>query len=726
MAFYFTRASLRPPQRILSLLIFLTILITMGSAYGQETDTAPIDFSADIVSSDGETGILIATGNVVLTQGESKLTADKVEYDRTQGVASASGNVVFTDKNGNAHYAERIVLDKNFSYAFAEPVISQLVDGSWIGAEKIGRNQDNSTLFTGSRFTPCNCNFREGETPVWELQTSTTEHNPAEQKFYHKHVRMYIFSVPVMYLPFLSHPDHTVRRQSGFLEPRIAYSSDLGTTYAQSYYWVTGDTHDAEIRPHYFSTNGDALDLKYRQFWDQSALNVRVIGGRLNTFKKNRENVFGTQTSFSTTLGDDWKVNALLHHASQDTFLRRYDFDESETLKSFITTERIENNRYSLVETYNIQDLESDSHSEREPFVLPYIFHERYLESPRDDTSIRLRFGAANINNDNFTDVNRWTSEVYMLQENVSEYGILTTEGRLSAQLRNIETAPGGSGYTGDLGQASGSVALGWSRPISTVVGDRYMLIEPKAKLVSTRATDHNDNVPNLDSADFRLDEANLFLINREQGEDYSITHSRFDTGVSASIYDESFGNLSGFIGSSRRLSGQHPQGLNAVSDDDKYSDILASLTIEPDDYFSLSWAGRFQPRNFRSNETRTKAKVKYGGTSFSLTYNQIAESFFDTANEEQEQLIISANQELPGNWAIKWAQEYDMVDNRRELIDSSIEMTFAGGIQDCLNISIGYNRDATTDRDIKPADEIYFTLTFKYLGSTSSREFGS
>ena len=65
----------------------------------------------------------------------------------------------------------------------------------------------------------------------------------------------------------------------------------------------------------------------------------------------------------------------------------------------------------------------------------------------------------------------------------------------------------------------------------------------------------------------------------------------------------------------------------------------------------------------------------------------------------------------------------YDLRNDTRDLTDSKFTLNYGGGIQDCLTISIGYARDATTDRDIRPVDEVFLLFTFKYLGSFSTNE---
>ena len=695
----------------------------INGAAAQTTEQQAVEFSADAVTSDEETGIMVATGNVVIEQGDISLRADRVEYSRDEDRATATGNVVFTDNQGGAHYAESLTMEQNFTRAFAEGVISKLSDGSWVGAENVDYERGVGSDFSTSRYTPCNCEFREGEIPAWELRSASTRHDDEAKTVYHENVRMHLFSVPVMYFPYLWHPDWTVRRQSGLLPPRVSFSSDLGTTYSQSFYWVTGDTHDVEITPNIFTNNGDALEVNYRQRWDISNLDARIIGGRLNTYKKDREDVVGVDARFDTVIADKWQTEARIHRTTQDTFMRRYGFDSGESLKSFISTENVEDGRYSLVEAYDIQDLRTESTEESEPVVFPHVFHERHLESPREDLDLRLRLSATSINNDDHTDVRRWTSEIYGIEEFETGFGIISAEGLVSGQYRDIETATHNTGYTGELGQGRAAAGIGWSMPLSAVVADRPVVFEPKVKLVSVRASDRSGKIPNRDSADFRLDEANLFLLHREQGEDYAITHSRVDAGLSMSLYDPFLGDVSTFIGSSMRVSGETPVGLNAVAEGDRHSDILASITVQPEERFEFDWFGRLHPRDLTLNETRATAAVKLEQTSLEVGYRQLAQSFFNSANEEKEELTIKATQQLPEEWELTWTQEYDMTRDKRELTKSSVQLDYGGGLQDCLTISLGYSRDTTTDRDIRPVDEVFVVLNFKYLGAVSSSE---
>ena len=128
-------------------------------------------------------------------------------------------------------------------------------------------------------------------------------------------------------------------------------------------------------------------------------------------------------------------------------------------------------------------------------------------------------------------------------------------------------------------------------------------VLEPRLQFAYIGGKDKTADIPNRDSADYRIDEANLFLLNRYQGYDYLRPGTRADMGVSAVANDALVGDVTGFIGASYRLSGKPSKGL-AVNDDDNLSDIVASVGINPDMPFEINWSGRLASRDFKLNES--------------------------------------------------------------------------------------------------------------------------
>jgi LPS-assembly protein len=708
----------------LGLILSASLIITQQA--NAQDQGEPIDFAADSIQTNQETGLFVATGNVVFSQGIMSLKADKVEYNRQTGQAMARGNVIFTDHDGNIHFSDQMEMDDQFTRAFAEPLISRMADKSWMTGQTGEYVKDDYTVYDNATYTPCDCDYANGETPIWQIDSSTSWHDPNTKTVYHSNIQMKILRMPVMYFPFLSHPDWTVRRRSGLLYPSISYSSDHGIKYIQSYYHVIDDTSDVEIRPYIFKNTGTLTKVRYRKLWDQSDIDIDMTGGSLDTFNESNQRVLAGTINANTVIGDKWITKASIDRTSQDTFMRRYDIDAATRLKSEFLAENIGHNTYSRVESYDIQGLGSTETSEKEPTVLPSVFHERYIVSPRKNMATRLRLNASQVDNDEDYDINRWSGELYTFEEFPTSVGQFSFESRAAMQYHMIEHSPTSTAYTGELGQASGTIGLGWSQPFTTTVGNSRAIIQPKFKMISIKATERIDNIPNRDSADFHLDESNLFLLHRYQGQDYIKTGTHMAGGVSANMMKTPIGNMTGFLGASYRMAGDVQSGLNATNDEKRLSDILASIRMQPIDNLNLSFTGRFNPDDFYLNESRSTLSWSRPGTSFNTTYTQRSESYFSAASIVEEELIVGLDQVIHDGVTLTAKQTYDLSNGQSFQDKSVIGIDITRGLQDCLTITMQYTRDETSDRDIQPVDEIMFLLNFKYLGAFQNSSAGN
>ena len=134
----------------------------------------------------------------------------------------------FTDADGAVHKSEVMTLDNEFTHIIAETLRSRYPDGSFFTAKDGDIKTESLSVFDGSRFSACNCDFENGETPIWDLRATSTRHDVTTGTIVHRNVRMHIMNVPIGYLPYLAHPDWTVRRRSGFLTPTLVMNTDLG------------------------------------------------------------------------------------------------------------------------------------------------------------------------------------------------------------------------------------------------------------------------------------------------------------------------------------------------------------------------------------------------------------------------------------------------------------------------------------------------------------------
>ena len=705
-------------SRILALLILALGFI--APSFAAETD---ISFEADSVVINEEDGSLFATGNVIMNQAGMTLSAEEVRYNRTEGRAVAKGNVVFVEADGSTHKSDVMTLDSEFTHIVAETLRSRYPDGSFFTAKDGDIRTKSLSVFDGSRFSACKCDFENGETPIWDLRATSTRHNVETKTIVHRNVRMHIMNLPVGYLPYLAHPDWTVRRRSGFLTPTFLLNSDLGFTASMPYFKVIDETRDVEFTPFIYQRRGKALRTRYRQNWDNSELNLGLYTASVETYKKNRESVAAIDAGYGVRIGDGWDVKARLRRASQDTFMRRYKFNGDTKLQSDVVAERLKQDRYYRVEMSDIQGLNAADTPDREPTILPHVIYEKIAPGMRSGQRVKTEISAIQVDNDEGHNMSRWTGNVEIHDE--IRTGRIVTDLKAGAigTYYSIQKKPSAATTkTDDLGRITPQLSAGWRLPIAVTSNGGSAILEPRLQLVHVGGPDMTDDIPNRDSADYRIDEGNLFLLNRYQGYDYLRPGSRADLGVSAVAQDAVLGEVSGFVGASYRMSGKPTKGL-AVNERDAVSDIVASLSVNPDLPVEVSWAGRMASNDLTLNESRTNVSGTYGKLGYTVEHQQLARSYFTSAASNLEELKLTLSYDLPKGWTAKGTQVWDLSNGRRKRDSATAALQWSGGVQDCLTFNLDYDRDLESDRDISASDQFMLTINFKYLGSITQKD---
>ena len=699
-------------------LCYLGILLLFSLAESALADDRPISFEADQVTVNKETGSMFATGNVVLRQNGTELIADEVTYDQELDKAVARGNVLMTSNDGTERRADFMTLDTQFTHIVADNLRTRFTDGSFFIADESDTVTGDRSVFSRSRFSPCNCDIEAGESPNWDVRATSSIHNEKTQTITHKNVRMHVLNVPLFYLPYLAHPDWTVRRRTGFLTPSTSISSDRGITPAVPYFKIIDDTSDARFTVYKYQYRGIGLRTDYRKRWDNADLDVQLLNGSVNTYKKDRENVAAINAIFRTNIGNDWNIKAQVNRASQDTFMRRYKFDGSTELKSSVIAERLKENRYYLVEASDLQGLNSRDTPELEPVILPSIFYEKLQQGWRPNQRLRTEISAIQLDNDEEHDLARWSGTTEVAEEFHQGAFVNSYKANVMASYYSLHDKPvGATSKLGESGQINPSISIGTRLPLAVSGFGKTAMFEPKAQIVWVGGADRTQEVPNRDSADYRIDEANLFLLNRYQGKDYILPGTRADLGVSGVANDQTFGKLAGFIGLSRRISGKPSEGL-APDQGNIYSDYVASLSINPPQNIALSWSGRMSSHDFSLNESKTDVSTKLGRMNLALEHNQLARAYFANSTDDREELILSGSVPLGRGWSASANQNWDLSSGQETRQTTNAALVWNGGVQNCITIRFDYSQDATKDRDVSRMDEIKFTFNFKYLGA--------
>ena len=98
---------------------------------------------------------------------------------------------------------------------------------------------------------------------------------------------MKIFDFPIFYFPFLSHPDPSVKRKSGFLTPTWSSSSRNGFQSSIPYYFAPNDTSwDTTFLNHNKGKHGYINQLNTRKKFNSGYLETNLFQGQVDTNKQ--------------------------------------------------------------------------------------------------------------------------------------------------------------------------------------------------------------------------------------------------------------------------------------------------------------------------------------------------------------------------------------------------------------------------------------------------------
>ena len=119
-----------------------------------------------------------------------------------------------------------------------------------------------NTYFERGIFTSCKNNDK---CPPWKIKSKKIRHDKVKKQIIYKDAWLEIYDFPVAYFPKFFHPDPSVTRQSGFLSPALGSSGNLGSSIYTPYFHVMSDNKDITIKPRIFGADKFVLQNEFRQ-----------------------------------------------------------------------------------------------------------------------------------------------------------------------------------------------------------------------------------------------------------------------------------------------------------------------------------------------------------------------------------------------------------------------------------------------------------------------------
>ncbi len=203
-------------------------------------------------------GVSTLSGRALAIKGDRRLQADRLRYVESERTLDATGNVKFLDEGlfvSGDKAKSRFDIDRaDFENAdFALSSIQGQGHAAKVEIESEGRLEAQQVDYTTC--DPAN--------PEWRMRANRVELDRNDETGTARGVRLELFDIPVLYLPYLQFPLGD-RRRSGFLTPDIGSSSGRGLDIRIPYYLDLAPNYDATVAMRAMSRRGIQAQGEFR------------------------------------------------------------------------------------------------------------------------------------------------------------------------------------------------------------------------------------------------------------------------------------------------------------------------------------------------------------------------------------------------------------------------------------------------------------------------------
>lgn len=685
-----------------------------------ESEEQDVYFSANEMQNDQRLSTITALGDVNIVRDGLTVKADKIVYNQKDDIVTAVGNVALLNEDGTIVFSDYVVLSDKMQAGEMENIKIIMKDKSQVAASKVKKYaNDNKTMYNAV-YSPCD--VCTGKNPLWQLKARKIRHNAEDKNIYYNDAFLEVKGVPVFYTPFLSHPDPTVKRRSGFLIPNLASSSYLGAAIQPRYFWSISDQEDLFLDPIFSTDKGIIFSGKYNKYMYRGELSAEGSFMRDDDKDETRGNIFATGRY---EVNDYWVADMDINYASDRNYLKDLSLDKQDDawLTSSLKMQGFDNRNYASIEGYYYQLMSYDMKEYDEPIILPLFDYENISNVGPYGAYNKTNLNFASIYREEETNTQRFSMINSWVLPYTSPYG---EKYRMVASVKSdlyyVDNYinPDKEEFSGGVARIFPQLGLEWKLPFIRATETSRQILEPTIVAVAApNSSNKTDKIPNEDSQDFELDDSNVLDIDRYAGYDRNDTGSRISYGLNWNSYGDTFGRTSAFLAQSYYF--DKNESINDVSSSEQdektthFSDYVGRIYANPTDYFNLNYRFRLDKEDFdlTYSELGTSIGPSILKAYISYIYLQDNQSSSLIENSERKELYTSISSRLTKDWRIR-------IYNRHDLTDDGGSLEYGGDLiyeDECTQLFFYVQKDNSSDPEYDGDFEFGVNFILKTLG---------
>ncbi|MGI9415889.1 MAG: LPS-assembly protein LptD [Hyphomicrobiales bacterium] len=688
---------------------------------------APIKVRSDRLTHYRDTGIAVASGDVIIDFGPYKLIADKVIYDPRSDKLTAEGDVYFREPNGNVVRAKKVQLSDRFRKGFVDYLRIMFTNQAWLTADRGVRRDGNVQVFDNVVYSRCNDCVDKDNDPLWQIRSKRARHVQDEGTIYHEDMTFEIFGTPVLWLPEFSHADPTVNKRSGFLTPSYQSSGVYGFGMEIPYFWNLAPNYDVTLRPVVTTRQGVLGQADWRHRLSDGSYKVDLAGiYQLDTDIRPPGDTRwrgSVRTEGHFDVSRNWQWGWDVTATSDDTFMRRYDIDDRTDLVSQVYVDGIQDRNYFTAKGYHFRGLlESDDNSTAAQ-ALPFIRHSYTYADPILGGELGFDTRIFNLIRDLGADSARVSTDVHWQRRMVNSYGhVVTPFVGVRGDVYVVDnvpdvTVPGGFRDSETIGRVLPRAGLDFRWPFVNQTNGVQHVFEPVGQLIAAADESDTDGLPNDDSVQFEFDTTNLFLSSKFTGIDRYEGGTRANVGFNYTMLFDTGAFVRTSFGETFHIAGENSfdTALGTGLETNR-SDFVASVALQPIESLMFTSLIRFDERTLDVQRHDISVQAHVGPFDVAATYTDIEASALEPTpgfgRAPQEQVTAFATLALDETWDVFGGLRYDIETDQQ--IKNIIGLRFNC---DCFTAEIIYSENFTSDRDAVADQSLTFNVVFKTLG---------
>ncbi|MEE4012430.1 LPS-assembly protein LptD [Roseibium sp. FZY0029] len=719
------------------------------------------------ITYDFDRDLIVANGDVQVYYDGSTVQAQQIVFDRKSQQLKASGNVIFIESNGNVVRTEEMVLSEDFSEGFARALQIDTTRRTRFLAEQARREGNNVTTIDNGVYTvytkPTN---PPNKPPLWRVRAEKIIHNQQEKIIRFENAAFEVYGQPIAYLPFLSIPDPSVKRKSGFLMPSGIVSDKLGYGVSVPYYWALSPYYDVTTILTPLTKQGVFGDVEYRHRFTAGEVSLSGAGlfqAQPDNFTTDRADDRwrgAVNSTASFNIARDWTLGWNLTYKSDRQFFKDYSFtsfgDNGETSTIYLEGKTDRNALSVKAYAYQIsQEDYTDSQfnangfspvgsslQDKQPLVLPVIDYDYVFADPILAGELALTA--------NFTSLTRDETDAFSIDGGTTAKfrGVDGTFSRVSVKgnWRRTFIDPLGQSFTpfaymrGDLfflaspdsdvtaltgesfvGRAMPAIGLEYRYPFIATFDGGNQILEPVAQIVARPNEQRIGELPNDDAQSIVFDTTTLFDYDKFSGFDRAEGGTRLNVGLNYKLQLDSGYYVSGLFGRSYQLAGDNsyaiPDILGATQDsglETTLSDYVGSLYLDTQYGIKVGAQARLDKEDFSVNRIQAQASGIYGPVVSSLAYAFLNAQPDVGIDDPREELLGSASLRLEENWRIFGSMRYDLQNSN--IVQDGLGV---GYDDEGFSLSVTYAEDRSRNDGDEVNRTLYFRIGLRTIGTT-------